>query len=253
MSLDVVRRTRAYADRALALDSTLSEPHTALAFAFAQHFAIDDAEREFKRAIALDSTSATAYHLYGFMLLGLGRWADALPLYEKAGRLDPLSGPIAQAQSQAFAIAQRWDDGLAVGQRIIPIDSIYGSRILANVYLRRQQWPEAQARLMVARNLTEAMRDMVRVLVGLGRRHEADSVRAVLEEHTKNGGRYADVAVAYAAFGDTTHTLDWLGRAIDRYDGGLLAAQIPTRPEFEFLRNDPRYKALMARIGVKPQ
>jgi hypothetical protein len=90
------------------------------------------------------------------------------------------------------------------------------------------------------------------VFVGLGRRREADSVRAVLEDRAHRGGRYTDVAVAYAALGDTTRALEWLSQAIDRDDGGLLARHIPVRPEFDFVRNDQRYKALMARMGVKP-
>lgn len=95
-------------------------------------------------------------------------------------------------------------------------------------------------------------RDLPAVFVHLGQRREADSVRAVLEASTKQGGRYTDVAIAYAALGDTAHALEWLSLAIERKDGGLLAGFIPTRDEFAFLHNHPRYKALMTRMGVKP-
>ena len=249
---DALRRVRPYAARALALDSTLSEPHTALGYALAQNFAFDDAEREFKHAIALDSTSASAYHFYGYTLLGVGRVAEALPLYEKAGRLDPLSGPITQAHAVALELSGRWDDAVAVAQRLMPVDSIYANRIIGYAYSLRQQWPQALAHLQVARNDPLATFEFPLVFVGLGRRREADSARAVLEDRANHGGRYTDVAIAYAALGDTTRTLEWLGRAIERYDGGLLARQIPSRPEFDFVRNDQRYKALMARMGVKP-
>src|SRR4029079_7678570 len=249
---DALARARVYADRALALDSTLSEPHTALGFGFAQTFAFDEGEREFKRAIALDSTSAIAYHLFGFMVAGIGRIAEALPLAEKAARLDPLSGPITQAQSAALIFAKRWDDAFAAGQRLLPIDSAYANRIIGNVYAGQGKWAEALAHFRVTPDDRTMWRDLPAVFVHLGQRREADSVRAVLEASTKHGGRYTDVAIAYAALGDTAHALEWLSLAIERKDGGLLAGFIPTRDEFDFLHNDPRYKALMTRMGVKP-
>jgi len=251
-SPDALRRTREYASRAIAIDSTLSEPHAALGHALAKTYAYDDAEREFKHAIALDSSSAIALHLYGFMLLGVGRPAEALPLYEKAGRLDPLSRPVAEAHTYSLVLNGRPDAAIAVGEHFAMVDSATSEGLVSYVYASQRKWSEAWKALEPhAVRASNARRDIVRILVELGRRHEADSVRALLQDSAEHGGRYADVAVAYAALGDTAHTLEWLRRAIDRYDGGLLDAQIPTRQEFDFLRRDPRFKTLMARMGVK--
>ena len=104
----------------------------------------------------------------------------------------------------------------------------------------------------VVRMTPGAARELARIYVGLGRRRQADSVRAIIEAGATHGGRYADVASVYATLGDTTRALQWLTRAIDRYDGGLLNLQLPTAEEFSFLRNDPRFKALEARMGIKP-
>ena len=66
--------------------------------------------------------------------------------------------------------------------------------------------------------------------------------------------RQPDLAIVstggFLGLGDTTHAIQWLERAIDRYDGGLLAAQLPNAEEFNFLRDDPRFVTLMGRMGI---
>jgi hypothetical protein len=42
-------------------------------------------------------------------------------------------------------------------------------------------------------------------------------------------------------------------RSVDRFDGGLLSAELPDRPEYDFLRGDPRFKTLVARMGLEGQ
>jgi len=186
------------------------------------------------------------------MLLGIGRPAEALPLYERASRLDPLSRPIAEAYGCALTLTGRADDAIALGQHFAMVDSASAEGLIFYVYGTQGKWAEAMRALEPHVIHTEnARRDLVRVLVGIGRRHDADSVRALLQSSAERGGRSTDVAVAYAALGDTAQTLSWLARAIDRYDGGLLDAQIPSRSEFDFLRNDPRFEALMTRMGIR--
>jgi eukaryotic-like serine/threonine-protein kinase len=246
---DALRRARTYAAKALAIDSTLAEPHAALGLGLSNTFAFGDAEREFQTAIAVDSTLAFAYHQYGFMLLGIGRYKEAVPFYEKAVRLDPLSGVIAQSYSDALILVGRDDDALAAGERILAVDSSETALVTVMlVYAHRHQWAEALKIIEPVRDA--AANRLTQVFVGLGQRREADSVRALLEARVAHGGLYADVAVAYAALGDATHTLQWLERAIDRYDGGLLAARIPTNPVFDFVRDDPRFVKLLARTGI---
>jgi serine/threonine-protein kinase len=252
---EALRRARIAATRALVIDSTLAEPHAALGLGLAQTFAWDDAEREFKRAIALDSTSATAYHLYGFMLIAIGRAADALPLYERAIRLDPLSPVIAQNCAVAMVKNGRTDDAFALGRRLSEMDSAspMAFRIEGRALQAKQDWIQAAHVLERLPDETGSWPERVYAYAKVGRRREADSLRAVIERHVSGGGRYADVSRAYAALGDGPHALQWLESAIDRFDGGLLSAELPDRPEYDFLRNDPRFIRLLARMGLGSQ
>jgi tetratricopeptide (TPR) repeat protein len=161
------------------------------------------------------------------------------------------------AQNCAVALVKngKIDEAFAVGRRLSEMDS--GSpmafRIQGRTFQAKQDWVQAARVLERLPDETGSWPERVYVYAKLGRRREADSVRAVIERHASDGGRYTDVSRAYAAVGDGPHALQWLERAIDRFDGGLLSAELPDRPEYDFLRNDPRFIKLLARMGLRSQ
>ncbi len=59
---------REYAQRALQINNSLAEAHTTLAFSYFSDWKYDDAEREFKQAIALNPRYPTVYHWYNILL-----------------------------------------------------------------------------------------------------------------------------------------------------------------------------------------
>lgn len=87
----VEARVRAAAERSLALDPALAEPRVALAMAHWHAYRWNEADAEFRRAIAADSTSAVAHTQYGRYLLCAARVPDATREFRIARRLDPLS------------------------------------------------------------------------------------------------------------------------------------------------------------------
>ena len=85
-------RAKAAAERAIALDDSLSGAHSSLAFVdFYWSWDSASAEKEFKRAIELDPNSVVAHHWYATFLLHMGRTDEALTQIEMAQKLDPSS------------------------------------------------------------------------------------------------------------------------------------------------------------------
>ena len=84
-------RVKAAAERALQLDRTLAEPRVALAMAHWHAYRWKEAEEEFKRAIAADSTAAAAHTQYGRYLLSIANIPGAITEFRKARKLDPLA------------------------------------------------------------------------------------------------------------------------------------------------------------------
>lgn len=99
-----IPRARSYYEKALQLDETLAEAHANLAswVLFPYDWDWPGAEREFKRAIALDPNSAAGHADYGLFLAYMGRLEDALPELQRARDLDPLSAETVVEIGSAF-------------------------------------------------------------------------------------------------------------------------------------------------------
>ena len=88
-------RAEAAANRAIALDDSLSDAHSALGFVdLYWSWDVAGAQREFVRALTLYPNSVNAHYWYGTYLLHLGRFSESLEEIEKAQKLDPHSTSI---------------------------------------------------------------------------------------------------------------------------------------------------------------
>ena len=107
---ELVSRARAAALKALELDPSLAEAHTALALIVQNHdWDWPTAEREFRQAIALNPSYATAHHWYAEHLMWRGRFEDALRESELARELDPLSLIIAADNGAILYFSRQYD------------------------------------------------------------------------------------------------------------------------------------------------
>jgi TolB-like protein/DNA-binding winged helix-turn-helix (wHTH) protein/Flp pilus assembly protein TadD len=104
-------KAKAAAVKALELDNTLGEAHASLAFSL-DVFDWDwgSAEREFRRAIALNPGYATAHHWYAWHLSEMGRNSEAIAEMRKAENLDPLSLIISADMAELLLVAHLNDD-----------------------------------------------------------------------------------------------------------------------------------------------
>src|SRR5262249_30472777 len=80
------------AERALRLDDSLSEAHSAMGGDLANEREWGAAEREFLRAIELDPRNPTAHYFYGFAVLApIGRIDEGIAELKKSLEVDPLA------------------------------------------------------------------------------------------------------------------------------------------------------------------
>src|SRR5438552_2878190 len=116
-------RAKAAATKALALDNTLGEAHTSLAFSL-DLFDWDwaSAEREFRRAIELNPGYATAHHWYAWHLSEMGRNREAIAEMRKAQNLDPLSLIISADVAEILLVAHSYDQAIEQSRKTIDMD-----------------------------------------------------------------------------------------------------------------------------------
>src|SRR6202040_451404 len=120
---DAFPKGKAAATKALALDDNLSEAHTSLAFILDLYdWGWASAEKEYKRALALNPGYATAHHWYAWHLIVTGRNGDGIAELKKAESLDPLSLIISADLADALCIAHLYDDSVRESRKTLEMD-----------------------------------------------------------------------------------------------------------------------------------
>ena len=110
--------------RALELDSTLAQAHATLGtirFVFDRDW--DGAEREFRRALALEPNGAELYPPYARYLLAVGRIDESHSFSERALQLSPLSPWLTHQLGWHYLHARQYDRARETLQRALVMDS----------------------------------------------------------------------------------------------------------------------------------
>jgi TolB-like protein/tetratricopeptide (TPR) repeat protein len=244
----------AAAKKAIELDDSLSEAHTSLAFCL-EGFNWDwqAADKEFRRAIELNPGYATAHHWYSWHLALLRRNNEAIDEMRKAQNLDPLSLIINSDLAELLLIAHFPDGSIEQSRKTIEMDPGFAlaHNQLAQAYLEKRMVGDAISELQQAMQLSgnnaTCVANMARAYAASGRTAEATKLLNDLKSRLAGGSPVAsELAVVYTALGDKTQAMAWLEKGYeDRFNPGVLL-----RPAFDPLRSDPRFKALVQRIGL---
>jgi TolB-like protein/Tfp pilus assembly protein PilF len=234
----------AAARRAVELDSTSGEARASLAIVRLWYeWDWEAAETEFQRAIELSPSYATAHQWHAALMTYSHRLNEAIEKFRIALAFDPLSAIIGANLGDALYYAGRYDEAIAQYHETLDLhpEFWYAWRGLGLAYLQSQMYGEAEAALIEASELHPAL---ARVYTVQGRR---DDARAVLE--AAETGSLESQLYAYVGVGDMDRALETLDRAYERRALWLL--EYPRLdPYFDRLRADPRFAALMRRIGL---
>jgi len=254
----VIAKAKAAAERAVQLDDSLAESHTALATASLHDWDFAAAGREHERALVLGPGVAWEYHEYATFLAAVGRNDEAIASSRRAEELDPLNPTIIADGGAAFYSAGEYDEAIARFRRACQIDSTCNAGNdpeNANIglcYLRMGMKEQAIKNLEaeVAQKGRNAY-SLMPLAVGyatLGRRAEA---KRLLEEVKQISARsYVPktfLAYIYYALGLKEEAFAMLERAYQEHDIMLLAL---TADRAEPLHSDPRFQDLLRRIGL---
>jgi TolB-like protein/DNA-binding winged helix-turn-helix (wHTH) protein/Flp pilus assembly protein TadD len=251
---EALPKAKAAAIKALELDSTLGEAHNSLAFCLdGFDWDFDSAGKEFRKAIELNSGYATAHHWYAWHLSLLGRYDEAIAQMRKAENLDPLSLIINADLAELLVLARSYDESIRQSSKTIEMDPNFAlaHSQLAQAYLQKHMNNEAVAELQKALQLSggspTVMANLARAYVASGRRGDAVRVLNDLKKRSSPVSSHAsEIAVIYAALGDTDQAMNWLERGYEeRFNPGVLL-----RPGFDSLRSDPRFQSLVRHTGL---
>ena len=247
-------RARAAATKALELDEASAAANTSLAHILLHEWQWHAAEQRFQHAIELDPSYTLALHWYALCLTALGRADEAVKTMQRAQQLDPLSVRINADLGMALVAAGKYEDAVAQEGRALELAPGRGGplwiRGLALEQLGRYDAAEIDMKAALeSMSGYEAVKGSLGHLYAIsGRQTEA---RSLLTELTKEagGGEVAFfAALICAGLDDKDAALTWLEQAVEERSGSVRYLKID--PRLAKLRDEPRYRRLMERVGL---
>jgi len=246
---------KAAATKALALEDTLGEAHTSLAFSL-DLFDWDwaSAGKEYRTAIELNPSYATAHEWYAWHLIVLGRNSEAIAEMRKAESLDPLSLIISADMADVLLVARRYDESIQQSRKTIEMDPRFGvahyqlAQALAQKHMHQEAIAEFQSAIGFSGGNKTFTASLAYAYAISGRARDALHVLKDLNEPSKNGfSNAAGVAAVYVGLNDKDQAFAWLEKAYkERFNPSIIR-----RPCFDPLRADPRFQNLLHRIGLQ--
>ncbi len=258
-------KATAAARKALQLDEGLAEAHASLGNVLASYqWDWTAAEREFRRAIELNPRYATAHHWYAEMLAYLKRLDEAFREIHLALELDPLSIAINTDAAWILYYARQYEATVEQLRRVLELEPEFppARALLAVTYELKGKHEFASAEFQVARRLFRqaavpvalrgyvlAAGDDVDRREGWQEIQELGRTCAPERRLLPNGNVPACcLAAYYLRSGEIAQALDYLETALAERSSWLVFLAVD--PIFDGLRREPRFQALVQRVGL---
>ncbi|MEZ4588989.1 MAG: protein kinase [Gemmatimonadales bacterium] len=244
------QRAREAVERSLLLEPSLADGHAQIAWLrIFRDWAWGDAQASLAQADRLAPGSASVLRLRGVLASVLGRPEEAITIFRRALELDPLSAAAYHSLGLALQVV---DDLAGAADAFRRALELAPQRIATHAHLAvtaLAQGLEAEAAAEAEREPEEGYRLWALAIVGDATRDSTRSeaaLRALIETHAE--GWAVQIAEVQAARGEVDAAFDWLDRACESRDAGL--ALVKTNPRLRSLHAEPRWAALLGRIGL---
>ena len=252
---EMLDRAREAGNKALALDSGIAQAYTALAYADALQYKNASAEKLFTRAIAIDSSFATAHFWDGLLLLQEARNDEALAEVLRARSLEPASLVINTAVTQALYDMRRYDEAEKSGRSVQSLDPNFQLGIidLARVLVESGKADEAISLLLPIIEVpgVSYLEKVGITAYAMARAGRVDQARALLKKAesspSERQSHRGSIAAALEAVGEHEKAVETLRAAVKDHD--LWLAHYFTAAPYDGLRKDPRVRELFAMVA----
>ncbi|HJP97411.1 MAG TPA: tetratricopeptide repeat protein [Rhodanobacteraceae bacterium] len=241
------------AQRALILNPDTALAYVAQGMVYGNQMRWADADRALRHALVLAPGDAEALNQYAQFLDAAGQLQPALNVLDRALQRDPLSGTSAMIRVQLRLILHLDNPATAAPQigDIVAAHpgSVFVHRTATLIYLDLHRYPEAEAEVRAASALNGADPDAAALLIR-GIADPAWRARAVQSLETSSNSGLPRDPIVRALFLMRLKSPD---RALAVLEAGATQSTIPQllwHPEFDAVRNDPRFKAVLKKMGL---
>ena len=255
---DVKAKAMGAALRAVEIDPTLAEAHTALGHIRATYsWDWPGARAEYKTALALNPAYATAHHWYAVTYLApLGLLDEALPAIQRAEELDPMSGSIKRDIAMISYYGGRYERAVEEGRETIRIEPGFAGGYWA-LGLAQEALGRHSEAIGAFQRALELGPDTPRWLGALGHAYalagqysEASRILNHLSSLART--RYVqpfDFALVHLGLGDISPAFERLEQAYKFRSYELVSMKVD--PRFDAVRTNPKFSKLLKRLGLE--
>jgi serine/threonine-protein kinase len=250
-------RARAAAEKALELDGTLAEAHASMGWISVNwDWEWATAEREYKRALELNPSYATAHQWYSEYLTYMGRHDESIAEGKKALELDPLSLIINNDLGQVYYFARRYDEAIVQLRKTVEMDPdfVIAHFFLALAYGQKLMFDEALREAREAMNLVGESDTLILTQLGIIHSYSGneDDARRILGRLIELADeKYVSpfrVALIYMGLGEIDRAFEWLEKAYEERDHWIETLKV--NPALDTIRADDRYNSLLEKTGL---
>lgn len=243
------------AQRAIQIDETNALAHHALAYcAWNYNWDAVTAEKEYKRAIELDSNQG--HGGYALLLSALANHDEAIREIKLAESADPLNLYLKNLVAVIYVNARQYDKAIEQCRYVNTLNpnqpdiqiGLVSSLTYKGMY--QEALAETQRFLAMTKTPPESSLRLAWVYAMAGRREEAIKILNESRKQPEEKQNLVFMARIYAALGDKDQAIFWLEKSIPLRNPGLRWLKVP--PEFDKIRDDPRFQDLLRRVGLMP-
>jgi TolB-like protein/DNA-binding winged helix-turn-helix (wHTH) protein len=247
-----VPKILADAQKALQLDPNNAEALVSLATTkYRSVWDFAGADRDYRRALALNPNYATGHQWYADLLRSMGRWDEARREQQLSYKLDPLSPAINAMMCYAFYYQRRYQEAIAFSRRASELDPTFAApSCVANSLLAMGDIAGA---LGAIKKATGPLRECDELAEETLRRSDKrdffrKAAAVMMQKQSANVETPVAIASMFARDGDKDQAFAWLEKAYQRRVSRLTDVNVD--PAFEPLYSDPRFDDLLRRIGL---
>ena len=244
---DAFPRAKALAARALELDNTLVEAHTAMAESNLYHdFNFKKSETAFRTAMTIDSNFAPAVSNYGWLLDLYGNKAEAERYLRKAADLDPLVPVYRAWLAWWYWIEKKFDKGIIEAKRVLEINTGFSvaEMVLGGIYVETGKINEGIA---LTKKAAEANPGLIWALGwAYAKAGKIDEAKALLDKIEKTPFNAFSLTIIYSEMGDIDEAIKWVKVVYEIRH--IFTPWLTTGFFAEKLRKDPRLIELLKPI-----
>jgi TolB-like protein/Tfp pilus assembly protein PilF len=245
--------------KALEIDDSLGEAHATMgSIKFICDWDMDSPEIDFQRALALSPGSVEVHFMYAYYLFLCGKFENATTIAKRATELDPLSAFANAWLGFSYYYANRYDESIEQHKHVLDLDPnfIWSLIYLSYNYTMKGMHSEAIPFLERAISVWPTDDDPILLSNGgwvyakAGQEEKArELLERLLELSHKSTFDPSGVAQVYSALAQHDEAFEWLERGYEVRSGIMIFLKAYAGTFFKDLSSDPRYQALLKKVG----